>query len=69
MSLTGLIILAIIAAVCGAIGKALCGRTRGGPIVSIVLGFIGASIGPWVVELSPMAVTTALLPWAGWGSG
>jgi uncharacterized membrane protein YeaQ/YmgE (transglycosylase-associated protein family) len=48
MSLTGLIILIIIAAVCGAVGKALAGGTRGGLLVSIVLGFIGALLGPWV---------------------
>ena len=48
MSLTGLIVLIIIAAVCGAIGKALAGGTRGGLLVSIVLGFIGALLGPWV---------------------
>jgi uncharacterized membrane protein YeaQ/YmgE (transglycosylase-associated protein family) len=48
MSLTGLIVLIIIAAVCGAVGKALAGGTRGGLLVSIVLGFIGALLGPWV---------------------
>lgn len=48
MSLTGLIILIIIAAVCGAVGKAIAGGARGGLLVSIVLGFIGALLGPWV---------------------
>jgi uncharacterized membrane protein YeaQ/YmgE (transglycosylase-associated protein family) len=48
ISLTGLIVLIIIAAVCGAIGRALAGGTRGGLVVSIVLGFIGALLGPWV---------------------
>jgi uncharacterized membrane protein YeaQ/YmgE (transglycosylase-associated protein family) len=48
MSLTQLLILLIIAAICGAIGKALAGGTRGGLLVSIVLGFIGALLGPWV---------------------
>jgi uncharacterized membrane protein YeaQ/YmgE (transglycosylase-associated protein family) len=48
MSLTGLIVLLLIAAVCGAVGKALAGGTRGGLLVSIVLGFIGALLGPWV---------------------
>jgi uncharacterized membrane protein YeaQ/YmgE (transglycosylase-associated protein family) len=42
MSLTGLIVLIIIAAICSAIGKALADGTRGGLLVSIVLGFIGA---------------------------
>ena len=48
MTLTGLILLIIIAAVCGAIGKAIAGGARGGLIVSTVLGFIGALLGPWV---------------------
>ena len=48
ISLPGLIVLLIIAAVCGAVGKALAGGARGGLIVSIALGFIGALIGPWI---------------------
>jgi uncharacterized membrane protein YeaQ/YmgE (transglycosylase-associated protein family) len=48
MSLTTLVVLVIIAAVCGAVGKAIAGGPRGGLLVSIVLGFIGALLGPWV---------------------
>jgi uncharacterized membrane protein YeaQ/YmgE (transglycosylase-associated protein family) len=48
MSLPALLLLLVIAAVCGAIGKAIAGSARGGLIVSIVLGFIGALLGPWV---------------------
>jgi uncharacterized membrane protein YeaQ/YmgE (transglycosylase-associated protein family) len=44
----GLILLVVIAAVCGAIGRAIAGGVRGGLIVSTALGFIGAVIGPWV---------------------
>ncbi len=44
----GLLILILIAAICGAIGKAIGGGTRGGLIVSIVLGFVGALLGPWI---------------------
>ncbi|GMU67088.1 MAG: hypothetical protein AMXMBFR36_33620 [Acidobacteriota bacterium] len=51
MSLTTLLLLLVIAAVCGAIGKALAGGTRGGLLVSIVLGFVGALLGPWVAGL------------------
>src|SRR6478735_7879774 len=50
-TLTGLIVLLIIAAVCGAVGKALGGGAQGGLIVSIALGFIGALLGPWVARL------------------
>ena len=51
ISLPALLLLIVIAAVCGAIGKAIAGGTRGGLIVSIVLGFVGALIGPWVARL------------------
>jgi uncharacterized membrane protein YeaQ/YmgE (transglycosylase-associated protein family) len=48
MSLPALLILIVIAAVCGALGKAIAGSARGGLFVSIVLGFVGALLGPWV---------------------
>lgn len=48
ITLPGLILLIVIAAVCGAIGKAIAGGARGGLIVSTALGFIGALVGPWV---------------------
>jgi uncharacterized membrane protein YeaQ/YmgE (transglycosylase-associated protein family) len=51
MSLPGLLLLILIAAVCGAVGKAIAGSARGGLIVTTALGFIGALIGPWVAHL------------------
>ena len=39
-----------IAAVAGGIGRAIAGGTRGGCIVSIVLGFIGALLGSWIAR-------------------
>jgi uncharacterized membrane protein YeaQ/YmgE (transglycosylase-associated protein family) len=51
MSLPALLVLLVIAAVCGALGKAIAGGSRGGLIVSIVLGFVGALLGPWVAGL------------------
>jgi uncharacterized membrane protein YeaQ/YmgE (transglycosylase-associated protein family) len=50
LSLTELVVLIVIAAVCGAVGKALAGGARGGLIVSTALGFIGALIGPWIAR-------------------
>lgn len=50
ISLPGLLVLIIIAAVCGAIGKAIAGSSRGGLIVSTALGFVGALLGPWVAR-------------------
>lgn len=48
LTLPSLIVLLVIALICGAVGKALAGGARGGLITSIALGFIGALIGPWV---------------------
>ncbi len=48
LTLPGLLVLVVIAAICGAVGKALAGGAQGGLIVSIALGFIGALLGPWV---------------------
>ncbi|MFO8030743.1 MAG: hypothetical protein R6U28_12860 [Cyclonatronaceae bacterium] len=39
------VILLIIAGVCGSIGQAISGYSRGGCLLSIVIGFIGAMIG------------------------
>ena len=46
ITLPGLILLIVVAAVCGAIGKAIAGGVRGGLLVSTALGFIGALVGP-----------------------
>lgn len=54
MSLPSLLILLVIAAVCGAIGKAIAGSARGGLIVSIALGFVGALLGPWVARAASL---------------
>ena len=43
-----LLILLAIAGVCGALGQAIGGRSRGGCLVSIALGFIGALLGSWI---------------------
>lgn len=48
MSITELIILLIIAAICGAVGQSLAGFDLGGCFVSIIVGFIGAYIGTWM---------------------
>ncbi len=48
LSIPALLILIVIAAVCGSVGKAIAGSARGGLVVSIALGFIGALIGPWI---------------------
>jgi uncharacterized membrane protein YeaQ/YmgE (transglycosylase-associated protein family) len=50
ISLEGLLILLVIAAVCGAIGRAIAGGTHGGCLVSIALGFIGALLGSFLAR-------------------
>ena len=55
LTLSGLIVLLVIAAICGAVGKALAGGAGGGLITSIALGFIGALLGPWVAHQLQLA--------------
>jgi uncharacterized membrane protein YeaQ/YmgE (transglycosylase-associated protein family) len=45
-----LLILLIVAGLCGALGQAIGGYSRGGCLVSIALGFIGALIGMWIAR-------------------
>jgi uncharacterized membrane protein YeaQ/YmgE (transglycosylase-associated protein family) len=40
----------LVAAVCGAIGQAVAGYTRGGCLAAIALGFIGALFGAWIAR-------------------
>jgi uncharacterized membrane protein YeaQ/YmgE (transglycosylase-associated protein family) len=47
LTLPALLVLVVIAFICGAVGKALAGGAQSGLLVSIALGFIGALIGPW----------------------
>ena len=55
MSLIDLLLLLLVAGVCGAIGQAIGGFTRGGCLVSIALGFVGALIGMWLARQAGMA--------------
>lgn len=48
MTLPSLLLLLLVAGVCGAIGQAITGYSRGGFLVAIALGFIGALIGMWL---------------------
>jgi uncharacterized membrane protein YeaQ/YmgE (transglycosylase-associated protein family) len=50
MDLVEFIILLIVAGVCGALGQAISGFSRGGFVVSIALGFIGALLGIWIAR-------------------
>jgi uncharacterized membrane protein YeaQ/YmgE (transglycosylase-associated protein family) len=50
MNLLSLLLLLVIAGVCGAIAQAIVGYKKGGCIVSIALGFIGALLGNWLAR-------------------
>lgn len=50
MTLLDLLILLLVAGVCGALGQAISGFSRGGCLVSIALGFIGAILGMWLAR-------------------
>lgn len=50
MTLIDLLILLLVAGLCGALGQAISGFSRGGCLVSIALGFIGAIIGHWLAR-------------------
>lgn len=48
MTLTGLLILLVIAGIVGGLGQAISGYSFGGCLMSIVVGFVGAWLGVWL---------------------
>ena len=52
MNLFDLLILLVVAGICGALGQAITGFSRGGCLVSIALGFVGALIGMWLARVA-----------------
>ena len=50
ISITGLLVLLLIAGICGGIGRAIGGGTGGGFFVSIAVGFVGALLGTFVAH-------------------
>lgn len=50
MNLIEFVVLLVVAGVCGGIGQALAGVSRGGLIMAVVLGFIGALVGRWLAD-------------------
>lgn len=50
MTILEIVILLIIAAICGGIGQAIAGYSHGGCLVTIALGFIGAMIGGFIAR-------------------
>jgi uncharacterized membrane protein YeaQ/YmgE (transglycosylase-associated protein family) len=50
MSVLDFVILLVVAGICGALGQAIVGYSRGGCLASIALGFIGALLGAWLAR-------------------
>ena len=51
MTLFDVLILLLVAGICGTLGQAIAGYSRGGCLVSIALGFVGAVLGVWIARL------------------
>ncbi len=54
MTILELVVLLIVAGVCGSIAQAIVGVSRGGCLVSIALGFIGALLGTWLARAASL---------------
>jgi uncharacterized membrane protein YeaQ/YmgE (transglycosylase-associated protein family) len=48
MTLTGLLVLLLIAGIVGALGQTIAGYSFGGCLMSIIVGFVGAYVGVWL---------------------
>ena len=51
MTLFDILILLLVAGICGSLGQAIAGYSRGGCLVSIALGFVGALLGMWIARM------------------
>ena len=71
MTLLELLVLLLIAGICGSLAQALVGYSHGGCLVSIVLGLIGALIGTWLARLAGLPEILSVqignqpFPWSG----
>ncbi len=50
MTVSEFLVLLVVAAICGGIAQRIVGRSKGGCLASIALGFIGALFGPRLAE-------------------
>jgi uncharacterized membrane protein YeaQ/YmgE (transglycosylase-associated protein family) len=68
MTFFDILILLLVAGICGSLGQAIAGYSRGGCLVSIALGFVGALLGMWVArmmglpELFPVSIGGTRFP-------
>lgn len=50
MTLLDLLILGVVAAICGIVAQSLVGYSIGGCLVSAIVGYIGAFVGLWIAR-------------------
>lgn len=62
MNVWDFLILLLVAGLCGAIAQAIAGFSRGGCLVSVAVGFVGALVGMWLQKLTglPEILTIAV---------
>jgi uncharacterized membrane protein YeaQ/YmgE (transglycosylase-associated protein family) len=54
MGLWDLLILLLVAGICGGLGQAIAGYSHAGCLGSIALGFIGALLGMWIARAASL---------------
>jgi uncharacterized membrane protein YeaQ/YmgE (transglycosylase-associated protein family) len=60
MTILELVVYLCIAALCGAVARAVAGGTRGGFVISLFVGFLGAFIGTWLARMFHLPVVLAV---------
>lgn len=60
MTLAEILLLLLIAAVCGGLGQSLVGYSTGGCLASIVVGIIGAYLGVWIAREFGLPIMLAI---------
>lgn len=60
MTLIELLLLLVIAAICGGLGQSLVGYSRGGCLVSIFVGIIGAYLGVLIARQAGLPILFAV---------
>jgi len=50
MSIAQLLVLLVVAGICGSVAQGIVGYTHGGCLVSVALGLIGALVGTWLAS-------------------
>lgn len=54
MNAVEFLLLLVVAGICGSVAQSIVGYSRGGCMVSIVLGFVGALLGTWIARLAQL---------------